>query len=56
MKNTYLNKMKACANIEGKVERKAETFKVLQEASKDENLTIRQFGNLVNLRKEIVNR
>jgi hypothetical protein len=51
-KNIYIEKMKEC---NGKENIKAETFKVLQEASRDDNLTLRQFANVVKARKEVLN-
>lgn len=51
-KNIYIEKMNQC---KGKENVKAETFKVLQEASRDDNLTLRQFANVVKARKEVLN-
>ncbi len=53
MKNPYLAKMRECRGIKDKKERSRATFLILQEASRDESLTARQFDILYAERKKI---
>lgn len=53
MKNSYIEKMKNCKNLE-KCERKKATFSILKEALNSETLTQKQEAYLINLRKRLL--